>query len=108
MGQRNSSVNFKREDIIMIMFTSSYPAEINYYNGVFKHFDIHFKYINENPDINSSKGNFGHYDKKFYFNVLFENKCGFNPETEWYQVYSLLKEYENDNYLPDPKWSTKY
>jgi len=98
----------KRDDIIMIMFTSSYPAERQYYDKVFKHFDIHFKYINENPEIDSSKGNFGHYDDKFYFNVLFEDKAGFDPETEWYQIYSLLTQYENDKYLPDPSWSTKF
>jgi hypothetical protein len=28
------------------------------------------KYINENPEIDSTKGNFGDYTKKFYFNLL--------------------------------------
>ena len=92
----------------MIMFTSSYPAEINYYNGVFKHFDINFKYINENPDINTSKGNFGHYTSKFYFNVLFEDKAGFDPMNDWEDVYHYLLECEQNNYLPDPKWTTKF
>ena len=98
----------KRKDIVMIIYTSSYPEEIEHYLKVFKENDIHFKYVNENPDIDSSKGNFGHYENKFYFNVLIEDKAGFKPETEWYQIYSLLKHYEKDNYLPDPNWSTKY
>ena len=71
-------------------------------------YNIHFKYVNENPDIDSSKGNFGYYHQKFYFNALFEDKAGFNPITEWYQIYSLLKRYENENYLPNPEWTTKY
>lgn len=98
----------KRPDIVMIMYTSSYPAEIQYYNGVFKHFNINFRYVNENPEIDTAKGNFGHYDKKFYFNVLFEDKAGFDPETEWKPIHDLMKYYEDTKYLPDSNWSTKY
>lgn len=98
----------KRQDIIMIMFTSSYPGEIEYYNRVFKENNIIFKYINENPEINSEKGNFGYYENKFYFNVLFEDKSGFDPETDWKPVYELLLIYERTGYLPDKNWTTKY
>ena len=98
----------KRKDIVMIISTSSYPEEIECYQKVFKENNIIFKYINENPEIDSSKGNFGYYKDKFYFNVLLEDKAGYDPETEWYQIYSLLKQYENDNYFPDPNWATKY
>ena len=98
----------KRKDIVMILFTSSYPEEIEHYQKVFKENDINFDYVNENPMVAANLGNFGHYEKKIYFNVLFEDKAGFDPMTEWYQVYSLLKKYENENYLPDPSWSTKY
>ena len=98
----------KRADIVLIMATSSYPNEIEYYQQVFKDNDIHFKYINENPEIDSSKGNFGDYSKKYYFNVMFEDKAGFNPETEWRPVYETLKRYERDGMLPDPKWTTKF
>ena len=98
----------KRPDIIMIMFTSSYPEEIAYYNNVFEENDIHFNYINENPEIDSSKGNFGYYKDKFYFNVLFEDKAGFNPEKEWKPIYDLFIKYKQENYLPDPNWTTKY
>jgi|AntAceMinimDraft_10_1070366.scaffolds.fasta_scaffold21913_4 hypothetical protein len=98
----------KRKDIIMIMFTSSYPEEIEYYYKIFKENDIHFQYINDNPEIDSQKGNFGYYEKKFYFNVLFEDKAGFQADTEWKMIYDLMLKYEYANYLPDPKWITKY
>lgn len=98
----------KRKDIVMIMFTSSYPEEIEHYKKVFEENDIHFDYINENPKIASNLDNFGYYEKKFYFNVLLDDKSGFNPETEWYQIYSLLKKYEWEGYLPDPNWTPKY
>jgi hypothetical protein len=97
-----------RNDIVLILSTSSYPEEIEHYQKVFKENNIHFKYVNENPEIDTAKGNFGYYKDKFYFNVLLEDKAGFNPETEWYQIYSLLKQYEKVEFLPDPKWSTKF
>ena len=98
----------KREDIIMIMYTSSYPKEIEYYYRIFKNNKIYFKYINENPDIDSIKGNFGYYKNKFYFNVLFEDKSGFSAEIEWKQIYDYLIDCEKRSFLPNPKWSTKY
>ena len=98
----------KREDIIMIISTSSYPEEIEHYQKVFKENDIHFKYVNENPDIDSSKGNFGYYKNKFYFNVMLEDKAGFVPEKEWRLILMLMANYEIANYKPDPKWSTKF
>jgi len=98
----------KRKDIVMILYTSSYPEEIEHYQKVFKENDIYFKYVNENPDIDSSRGNFGHYEKKFYFNVLIEDKASFSPETEWKPIYDLLIKYNKDGFLPNPKWSTKY
>ena len=29
-------------------------------------------------------------------------------KNEWKPIYDLLIKYENDGFLPDPKWSTKY
>jgi len=98
----------KRKDIIMIIWTSSYPKETEYYQEVFEENDIHFNFVNENPMIASNLGNFGYYEKKFYFNALFEDKAGFDPTTEWEQIYNLLKKYERENYLPDPNWTTKF
>ena len=97
-----------RPDIILILSTSSYPQEIEHYMKVFKENDIHFRYINENPEIDSEKGNFGYYVDKFYFNVMIDDKAGFEPEIEWYQIYSKMMEYDHENYFPDKNWSTKY
>ena len=79
-----------------------------YYQKIFKRNHINFKYINENPDIDSSKGNFGDYSKKYYFNVMFEDKAGFDPLTEWKLIYELLSLYEHTNYKPNPEWTTKF
>ncbi|HPI82747.1 MAG TPA: hypothetical protein PK122_05970 [Candidatus Paceibacterota bacterium] len=98
----------KRSDIIMILWTCSYPHEIQKYIEFFKNHGIHFHHINENPRISSNMGNFGYYEQKFYFNVLFEDKAGFQAESEWKEVYTLMKKYETDKYFPNSKWSTKY
>ncbi len=98
----------KRQDIVMILSTSSYPDEIEHYQKIFKENNIHFKYVNENPDIDSLKGNFGYYENKFYFNVLFEDKAGFDPDWEWQEIYELLKYYKQTRYLPKRKWTTKF
>jgi len=97
-----------REDIIMILYTCSYPHEVEKYIEFFEANGIFFQHVNENPGISSNMGNFGFYEDKFYFNVLFEDKAGFQAEEEWEEVYNLMKKYEDDNYLPNPNWTTKY
>jgi hypothetical protein len=53
-------------------------------------------------------GNFGFYEQKFYFNVLFEDKAGFDPMREWKEVYDLMVHYRKEKILPDSNWTTKY
>lgn len=96
-----------REDIVLIMFTASYPNEIEYYTQVFKTKNIHFQYINENPEIKTSES-FGYYEKKWYFNLLFEDKAGFNAEKDWLHIYNYLTWCEDRNYFPNPNWETKH
>ena len=94
-----------RPDIKMILFTSSFPEEIEVYQKQFEGDGIIFEYINENPEIASSKGSFGYYDSKHYFNALFEDKAGFNPDRDWKFLYDYFSTTE---YRPDPTWSMKY
>jgi len=79
------------KNIVMIVFSSSYPKELKIYLNTFEKDNINFKYVNENPEIDSDKGDFGYYKEKFYFNVLFEDKAGFDPETDWKAIYEYLK-----------------
>lgn len=98
----------ERDDIRTIMWTSSFPNEIDEYIRQFKRDCIMFNNINENPDISSNNGNFGFYEKKFYFNVLFDDKAAFRPEVEWEALYKLFKYYEENGFLPSIDWTTKY
>jgi hypothetical protein len=79
----------KRKDIIPIIFTCSHPEEIKKYLAFFKKNKIDFKYVNENPDV--PNGSYGCYDNKFYFNVLFEDKGGFDAKTDWLKVKKFLQ-----------------
>jgi len=92
----------------MILWTCSYPSEIKKYTNKFSNDGIYFHHVNENPGISSNMGNFGYYEQKFYFNLLFEDKAGFNPEMEWKEIYKYLKWCKESNYLPDKTWTTKY
>ena len=76
------------KDITTIMFTCSYPHEISTYIDFFKHDGVVFDYVNENPETHS--GAYGNYEQKFYFHILFEDKGGFDPFTEWEMVYHFF------------------
>jgi hypothetical protein len=80
-----------QKSIVRILYTCSYPEEIVQYLKYFDGFDIHFDYVNENPDV--CAGAYGHYDRKFYFNVLLEDKAGFDPLVDWENIYELLDHY---------------
>jgi len=83
-----------REDIVCILYTCSYPDEIKQYLDLFYQHNINFKYVNENPEV--TDGNYGYYQDKFYFNVLFDDKAGFDGETDWLLINELLKKINHD------------
>ena len=80
----------KLDDVCMVLYTCSHPHEIEQYLEFFKENNINFHYVNENPEVATDLNGYGCYDKKPYINVLFEDKAGFNPETEWLEVLELL------------------
>lgn len=81
-------ISQRRKDIVLILYTSSYTEYIQPYLDSFKTRGIYFKYHNENPECPST--DIGDFSKKFYFNVLFDDKAGFNPTKDWEDVLNLL------------------
>lgn len=79
----------KREDIILILYTCSWPKEIEKYLEFFKKHNIKFKYVNENPEVENEK--LGYYTHKFYFNILLENKAGFDCDKDWQTVENFFE-----------------
>jgi hypothetical protein len=82
------------KDIILILNTSSFPIYLKEYYRQFEENEIYFDYLNENPEVPSTDvGDFG---KKFYFNILMDDKAGFNPLKDWDRVLKLVKAFEED------------
>lgn len=98
-------ISQNRPDVIMILWSSSYPDELKIYQETFIKDNINFKYSNENPEIADAKGSFGFYEKKFYYNTMFEDKAGFNPERDWKFLYEY---FTTTKYRPNSNWSMKY
>jgi len=82
----------ERADIVMCLYTCSHPHEIVQYLDYFKENGINFKYVNENPEVETNVNGYGCYDTKPYMNVLYEDKASFDPETEWLLVLNLFKD----------------
>ena len=79
----------EREDVKLILFTCSHPQELKQYVEFFRTHGIHFDYANENPEVETA--DYGCFDSKIYFNVLLEDKAGFDPETDWLRIKELLR-----------------
>lgn len=86
----------KRTDVVMYMYTCSHPHEQEQYLELFEKNDIHFKWVNKNMDVVTDNSGYGYYEDKPYFNVLFEDKAGFDPNTEWEELYYFYKSLDSD------------
>lgn len=78
-----------REDTRLIAFTSSYFYVFGQINKwLWDNHKIKFDYINGNPECkNTTYASFNH---KFYFNILLDDKAGFDGEKDWIEIYRTL------------------
>lgn len=92
----------------LILYTSSYQDYLEEYYRLFKKNKIFFKYLNENPDCPSTKT--GDFSKKFYYNVLLDDKAGFNPWKDWKTILKLVEALEKDKveFISSKKIIEKY
>ena len=81
-----------RDDICLIMITSSYEEKQKVYKELFRQNEINFKYLNENPEVENS--DFACFDKKFYVDIGLDDKYGFEPQTDW----KAILEYIDNNF----------
>lgn len=95
----------ERNDIVLILYTATDPDKLDYYLKEFKTKGINFRFVNSNPEIDD-KRSFGFYKNKPYFNVLLEDKAGFNPK-DWKCIYKYLTK-KLKRYNPDPNWEQKF
>ena len=77
-----------RPDFQVILWTSSYEPEITVFLIEAHKKGIKFDFVNSNPlEQNSKKGCF---TRKFYFNILLEDRAGFVGETDWTLIKNEL------------------
>lgn len=79
----------ERKDIVLILWSSMYDNDINEVSEHLKKENINIDYCNENP---LEKNNtYACFDKKFYFNILLDDKAGFDYTQDW----TLIKNFFN-------------
>lgn len=77
-----------RRDIITILWSSTPPERLPKVKEWFQENGIVFSYINENPHAkNTIRSDFS---KKFYMNVILDDRAGFEPETDWKRIMDEL------------------
>lgn len=79
----------KQTDIKTIMWTSTYPDTIKQYEDKFWEDGIVFDFVNENPDFKDDY--IRCFINKFYYDIGFDDKFGFDAETDWKEIYDYLK-----------------
>lgn len=77
-------------EVCLMLYTCSHPHEIEKYLEYFKSIGVEFTYVNENPEVITQPYGYGCYTKKPYFNILFEDKAGFDAEVDWEIILNYL------------------
>ena len=80
----------QRGDICLILNTSTSRTHLEKTLEYLKKLGIKFDYINENPESRSSE--FTDYSKKYYYDILLDDKAGFEPE-DWWEIELFVINY---------------
>jgi len=81
-------------EIKLILWSSCRSQDYSTYIDLLKQNNVFVSYFNENPEC-LDKG-FGSFDKKFYFNVLLDDKAGFEPDEDWKMVEEWVRKFRGD------------
>ena len=82
----------KNTGVKLILWSSTTKEALQDYIEVFEKNEIHFDYINCNPEVEAlpTDPNSSDFSSKFYFNVGLDDKFGFEPEKDWERLYNYL------------------
>ena len=78
----------KRDDIALILWTSTHREVIDKYLDVFAKNGIVFDFVNINTT--EKDNSLSCFREKTYFNVGLDDKFGFEPETDWKLILEYL------------------
>jgi len=80
-----------RKDMCLILFTSShFVPTLNVRKWLSKEYEIGFDFVNENPECLDNE--LCCFASKFYFDLMFEDKAGFNGMVDWKNIKDCLVE----------------
>jgi hypothetical protein len=77
----------EREDTKIYIFSCTLKSEYEMYMNYFKNLGVDFKWINENPEAKDTT--YGCYRYKPYFNILLDDKAGFDPHL-WKYIDEII------------------
>ena len=77
-----------REDMCLILFTSSHKVAIEDILNWFENKWITFDYVNENPECKNTE--LCDFSGKFYMDILLEDKAGFCGMSDWLVIKDTL------------------
>lgn len=77
----------ERKDICLILWTSTYIKELLKFSKFVENEGIDFDWFNKNPEELSTK--YADFSHKFYFNVIIDDKAGFEP-SDWGELRENL------------------
>jgi hypothetical protein len=73
-----------RDDIVLIAYTCSHAEDFEKVNKWMNSYGINFEYLNENPECGNT--DLAAFHKKFYFNVVLDDKGGFVGGEDWLYI----------------------
>ena len=91
MGLETMQMLSNRKDCKLILYSCSYEKDLLKYFNYFSSLGIKFDYINENPEVTNST--YGNYSSKPFYNILLDDKAGFNPNTDWDILYHSFTQF---------------
>lgn len=80
----------EREDVCLILWSSSNKEGLDYYEKELAKNNIKFDHVNCNPEVNNT--DYADFTDKPYFNVIIDDKAGFNYNFDWRLLQSYLNE----------------
>lgn len=80
-----------RDDMVVLIWTSSYHKDFERMAKWFwKTHGIGFDYFNENPECGNT--DYAEFETKPYFNILLDDKAGFDIKKDWRKIRDALVE----------------
>jgi len=84
-----------QEDQVLILWTSSYKTATKKIVDRLKKSGVRFDYFNENPECKNTE--LCDFSSKFYFNILLDDRAGFDMSEDWTKIKRFLIEKRFDS-----------